>query len=98
MSSAPLRRRKRYIRESLNTARKGFRFFKIASPGCLWSELIRKIAMGQNIGAELARRDAGLDAQSVGAKYLVLQREEVGVLYQLGGGPLGQIYRQAEIL
>src|SRR5262245_16086736 len=54
--------------------------------------------MGQQIGPELASRDASLDAQPVGAKYLVLQREEVGVLYQLRGGPLGQIYRQAGIL
>src|SRR5262249_5157867 len=98
MSSAPLRRRKRNIYETLKTARKGFRCFKIASSRCLGGALIRKTAMGQQIGRELAGRDAGLDAQPVGAKYLVLQREEVGFLFHLGGGILGQIYRYAGIL
>src|SRR5262249_37478185 len=93
MSSTPLRRRKRYICESLKTARNGFRFFKIASLRCRWGKLKRETAMGQRVGTELARRDAGLDAQPIGAKYLVLQREEVGVLFQLGGGPLGQKQR-----
>src|SRR5262245_38940473 len=98
MPSTPLRLPKRNIYESLKTARNGFRFFKIASPRCLGGKLIRKIAMGQQIGPELARRDASLDQQPIGAKYLVLQREEVSILYQFGDGPLRQIYRQAGIL
>src|SRR5215475_7727021 len=90
MPSAPLRRRKRYVYESLKTAGSRLRSLKKAASHRPGSKLIRKIAVRQGVGRELACREAGLKAQSIGAKDLILQREEIGALFQLGRGPLGR--------
>src|SRR5262245_50027129 len=98
MPSPPLRRRKRDIEEALKTARKRFRLFKEASSRCLGSNLIRKTAMRLRLGPELACCEAGLNAQSMSAKNLILQREEIGLLFQLGRGSLGSGFRETGML
>src|SRR5215475_8223375 len=90
MPPAPLRRRKRYVYESLKTRGVRLRFLKIAASHHCGRKLIRKIAVRQCVGAESACREAGLQAPSIGAKDLVPQREEISALFQLWRGPKGR--------
>src|SRR5262245_44098584 len=87
--SAPFRRRERYVHEPLKATGSHLRSLKKAASRRSGNELKRIIAMRPDGGSESACRQSGLNHESIGAKNLILQREEIDVLFQLGRGPKG---------